>query len=313
MKSFRQFADVDPELMFFEQRNEIDKARIKNLRNTKHQNRLETIRQSNAHLTKEINEITQDIDSDDLEEIQQKTLIEKSKKTKKEPIEFTLLRTSVMAALSSEEEENDIDTKEEDKNFDISEKTELIKSKKDSINKSNASYIDGNSKSMNYDELLSTFVTTHDLKEAKPVIDASDRARYKLYSPYLIKNDYRQTLPTNLTYLKNYRTPKNTKTFKQSKMKSFESPRKVNTNENYSEQQIIDSIVSNSKSVYDIDGVQNHVTRLRRAHVLNQKPNDEDELVEVIPPNKPLLTPSKAEITKIIDTEMDYMIAENSK
>lgn len=337
MESFRKDALLGKELKFYEDQNIIDTARIKTLRPPRIKGKIEEVKESTMNLTKEINDYQAEMNDDEYKEFHLKQ--NRLKHENKEPIEYSLLRTSIMAALSSASDENDeIEFEEEEEDISATEASEVSISldRDNNIQKSHSpikksyrtpnqktfsmtnfnqsfnsrSNSSINSKSMRYEDLMTSFESPLNPPETNRAIEIADKVRVKLYSPYMTKRNLQPSLPQNLSLASVYRTPQNSKSFKNS----------VNRSNNYSNiyrktYNNQSSLSTPHKTVNDINGVTEHVQRLRRAKQITptKKDVDEfDEFREVIIPDKPIITPNVTELTNLFSKEIDQVLEETN-
>ena len=336
MESFRKDALLGKELKYLEEQRIIDSARIRNLRSPKIKGRIESVKESTANLSKEIDDYAEEMNDDEYREYRKSAI--NSKKEIKEPIEFSLLRQSIAAALSSASDDYDEVAFEEEEEASFTEASEVsinMDGEKDNqkihspISKSTRSpnyktfsmtnfyqtsnsriKQDSNSRTMKYEDLMTSVESPINPPETNRAIEIADKVRVKLYSPYMTKRSLEPTLPQNLSMASIYRTPQNSRNFKNT---NFNGSRSIKTN-NYSK--YLNQIFSSStphKTVEDINGVTEHVQRLRRAkQVTPTKKNtdDFDEYREVIVPDIPIITPNRTKLEHLFSKEIDKILEE---
>lgn len=337
MKSFRKDALLGKELKFYEEQNIIDNARIKAIRSPNIKGKIKTVKESTMNLTKEIDEYQTEMSDDEYKEYRQSKVI--SKQEIKEPIEYSLLRNSIMAALSSaSDESNEAEFEEEEEDISTTEASEVsINLENESSNQKNHSpilkksrtpnqktfsmtnfyqtYEDqsnsrANSTSMKYEDLMTSFESPLNPPETNRAIEIADKVRVKLYSPFMTKRNLQPSLPQNLSLAAVYRTPQNSKTYKTSNNQN-----NINYSSIYHKTSNRQSPFSTPhKTVTDINGVTEHVQRLRRAKQINSKTKemdeDFDEFQEFIIPDKPIITPNTTKLANLFSKEIDKVLEE---
>lgn len=327
MESFRKDALLFKELKYYEEQNIIDNARVKSLRSQNIKGKIDKVKESTLNLSKEINDYQAEMSDDEYKEFHQSK--KKLKQENKEPVDYSLLRTSIMAALSSdsdennetefEEEEEDISTteasevsismeSENQKNSTILKKSRTPNGKTFSMTNFNQSFNSStnsfnDSKSMRYEDLMTSFQSPLNPPETNRAIEIADKVRVKLYSPYMTKKNLTPSLPQNLSLASVYRTPQNSKSSKNT----------INRNNNYYSS-IKTFLSTPHKEVTDINGATEHIQRLRRAKQVTPKKkyfdDDFDEFENVIVPDKPIITPNRSKLTDLFSKEIDRVLEE---
>lgn len=338
MESFRKDALLGKELKYLEEQSIIDNARIRNFRSPKIKGKIDTVKESTANLSKEIDDYTAEMNDDEYNQYRRSKII--SKQQIKEPVEFSLLRNSIVAALSSASDDYDeIEFEEEEEENYSTEASEVAvsiggekdyqkihspitknmhtpKSKTFSMTNfyqtSNSRLnLDPNSRSMRYEDLMSSFESPLNPPETNRAIEIADKVRVKLYSPFMSKRNIEPTLPQNLSMASIYRTPQNSKSIKNSRTNTTHNIKSNNYSSRLTSQ--LSPFFGSRKAVTDINGVTEHVQRLRRAKQVTpvkKNTDDFDNFREVIVPDMPIITPNRTKITNLFTKEIDKVLQE---
>ena len=329
-QTFQRDVLLGPELRLLEEQNKIDKARYRSFL-TPQKRQINSIHESVDDITKEIESIELDMSEDEFEEYRYSKIQAEKSPIKPEPIEYTLLRDSIKAAISNtsigEEEDYSDETESEVSVASIDKNIREQNCKENAIDfsrspKYNQSPIRNMSKSLRYEDLCSSEDPNPSF-EMEKAIEASEKARVKLNSPYMTKIKNIRPLPPQSPSVSYYRskmpysyisnTSRNSKTghsqTPNSKMLSqnyspFQTEKNYNSIMNFDERGY--KTPSSSKKLMSINGVKEHIERLKKT----PPPPEDDETPEIILPNKPLITPNLHQLATLYSKEIDDVLEE---
>ncbi|OHS92682.1 hypothetical protein TRFO_41009 [Tritrichomonas foetus] len=353
-RDFQRDALLGRELKFFEEQSIIDKARYKSFRTPQKSMQIAQVQESVENLTQEINSIEMEMDDDEYATYRQTKRLSSYYSPRKpisEPLEFTLLRSSIAAALSSSDEYDEEEEEEEEEfnedaqtteleieNSEIiigpidkindhiqndlnmpsensqNDKNESIKENKKVDTSCDMNYSINSNKnqslsfsqsspqrnrsfsksSMKYEELCSFVEPQSQSKyplEMERAIQASEKARKILESPYMTKSRRIRAAPPTSPSISFYRSQLSSNSSNLNTHRFAKSP-------------------SPKKELMEINGVSDHLRRMRRIHLIESPPNIEEDRPDVVLPNRPVITPNMHQLSDLYSREIDDIHSE---